>query len=193
MEAPLTPSGGRGEMALSLPRCSRLFFLHSEIGQDDGARCSDCPTGACSSQLYSTKCLYFNGHRHWSGASGRRVSFKLPWLCEQLWLSSSRSRARAGGSSVLTVEDSPTVVRGWRATTAARAAQRLAPGRAKSQVPRDARYWCPYQRRCDNAGAMTLSHKRAPPARATNPKTGGRLTQETAGSNPTTGQAAVIF
>ena len=36
-------------------------------------------------------------------------------------------------------------------------------------------------------------HKRAPPARATNPKTGGRLTQETAGSNPTTGQAAVIF
>ena len=53
-----------------------------------------------------------------TGASGRRVSFKLPWLGEQLWLSSSRSRAQAGGSSVLTVEDSPTVVRGWRATTA---------------------------------------------------------------------------
>ena len=54
--------------------------------------------------------------------------------------------------------------------------QCLAPGRAKSQLTRDASYWCPYQRRCGNAGTVTLSHKRAPPARATNPQTGGRLT-----------------
>ena len=40
---------------------------------------------------------------------------------------------------------------------------------------------------------MVLSHKRAPPARATNPKTGGRLTQAPVGTNPTTGQAVVIF
>ena len=34
MEAPLTPSGGRGDMAMSHPRCARPFCLHSEIGQD---------------------------------------------------------------------------------------------------------------------------------------------------------------
>ena len=60
------PSGGRGEMAMSHPRCARLFFLHSEPGQDAPARRSVCPTGACSSQLYSAKCMYFNGHRHFS-------------------------------------------------------------------------------------------------------------------------------
>ena len=60
------PFGGRGERAMSPPRCARLFFLHSELGQDAGARCSVCPTGACSSQLYSAKCLYLTGHRHWS-------------------------------------------------------------------------------------------------------------------------------
>ena len=38
------PSGGRGEMAMSHPRCARLFFLHRELGQDVGARCSVCPT-----------------------------------------------------------------------------------------------------------------------------------------------------
>ena len=101
------PSGGRGEMATSHPRCARLFFLHSEPGQDAPARCSVCPTGACSSQMYSAKCFNFNGHRHWShssqghkagtltaldtGASGRSVSFKL------VRPSSSRNRARASG------------------------------------------------------------------------------------------------
>ena len=71
--------------------------------------------------------------------------------------------------------------------------QRLAP-RAKSQVPRDARYWCTYRRHPGNAGPSPVSsHKRAPPARATNPETGGRLTQAPAGTNPKTGQAAVIF
>ena len=60
------PFGGRGEMAMSPPRCARLFFLHSELAQDAGARCSVCPTGSCSSQLYSAKCLYLTGHRHWS-------------------------------------------------------------------------------------------------------------------------------
>ena len=65
MEAPLTPPGGRGEMAISHPRCARLFILHSEIGQD-AARSSVCPTGACSSQRHSAKCFNFNGHRQWS-------------------------------------------------------------------------------------------------------------------------------
>ena len=37
---------------------------------------------------------------------------------------------------------------------------------------------------------LTSGH---PPQRATNPKTGGRLTQAPAGTNPTTGQAAVYF
>ena len=60
------PSRGRGEMAMSHPRCARLLFLHSEPGQDAPARRSVFPTGACSSQLFSAKCLYFNGHRHWS-------------------------------------------------------------------------------------------------------------------------------
>ena len=40
---------------------------------------------------------------------------------------------------------------------------------------------------------MYPRRKRAPPARATNPKTGGRLTQAPAGTNPTTGQAVVFF
>ena len=40
---------------------------------------------------------------------------------------------------------------------------------------------------------MIPRRKRAPPARATNPKTGGRLTQSPAGTNPKTGQAADIF
>ena len=51
------PFGCRGEMALSPPRCARLFFLHSETGQN--APASVCPTGACSSLLYSAKCLFF--------------------------------------------------------------------------------------------------------------------------------------
>ena len=50
---------GRGEMAMSPPRCARLFCLSSEIGQDAPARRSVCPTGAFSSQLYNAKCLYF--------------------------------------------------------------------------------------------------------------------------------------
>ena len=40
---------------------------------------------------------------------------------------------------------------------------------------------------------MVFTHKRAPPARATNTKTGGRLTQAPAGTNPTTGQGAAFF
>ena len=38
------------EMAMSPPRCARLFSPHSDFSQDVGARCSECPTGACSSQ-----------------------------------------------------------------------------------------------------------------------------------------------
>ena len=44
------PFRGRGEMAMSPPRCARLFFLHRELDQNIGARCSECPTVACSSQ-----------------------------------------------------------------------------------------------------------------------------------------------
>ena len=68
------PSRGRGEMAMSHPRCARLFFLHSEPSQDAPARRSVFPTGACSSQLYSAKCLFFNGHRHWSRRPQPRAS-----------------------------------------------------------------------------------------------------------------------
>ena len=65
--------------------------------------------------------------------------------------------------------------------------QRLAPDRECT------RYWWTYQRRRGNAGTMVLTHQRAPPARATNPKIGGRLTQAPVGTNPTTCQAAVTF
>ena len=113
LQRPLTPSGGRGEMAMSHPRCARLFFLHSEPSQEAPARHSVCPTGACSSQLYSAKCLFFNGHRHWS----RRP----------------QPRGSGGGAE-------------RRTTFPSHETQRLAPGRAKSQVPRDARCWWTYQR-----------------------------------------------
>ena len=56
-----------------------------------------------------------------------------------------------------------------------------------------ARYRCTYRRHHGNAGSMVLSHKRAPPTRATNPQTGGRLTQAPAGTNPKTGQAPFLF
>ena len=70
---------------MSHPRCARLFFLHSELGQDAGARCSECPTGA-QFPTYSAKCLVLlTCHQDDTGASGRRASFKLPG-----WLSSSR-------------------------------------------------------------------------------------------------------
>ena len=61
------PFGGRGGMAMSHPRCARLSFLHSEIGQD--APASVCLTGACSSLLYSAKCLFLSGIV--TGAAGR--------------------------------------------------------------------------------------------------------------------------
>ena len=59
--------------------------------------------------------------------------------------------------------------------------QRLAQVRAKSQVPRDARYWWTYQRHRGNVGTMLLTQKRAPLAkggqsqnwRATDPSTSG--------------------
>ena len=56
---------------------------------------------------------------------------------------------------------------------------RLAPGRAKSQVPRDARYWWTYQRHRGNAGTMVLTHKRAPPPPP--PPRKGRPTPKLAG------------
>ena len=110
---PLWGSRGDGHVASSL--CTTLLPAQR-------AR----PGRWCTLLRLSHRCVQFptfgfltlTCHRDDTGASGRRVSFKLPWLSEQLWLSSSRSRARAGGSSVLTVEDSPTVVRGWRATIA---------------------------------------------------------------------------
>ena len=43
-----------------------------------------------------------------------------------------------------------------------------------------------YRRYCGNTGAKVLIHERVPPARATNPKTGGRSTQVPAGT-PNTG------
>ena len=103
---------------------------------------------------------------------------------------------------MLTVEDRPRGCGGPQLLTKGHGAveafpshetQRLATERAKSQAPRDARCWWTYQRHRGNAGTMVLTHNRAPPARATNPKTGGRLTQAPAGSNPTTGQAAFFF
>ena len=45
----------------------------------------------------------------------------------------------------------------------------------------------------EQRSGVTTQNRRAPPARATNPRTGGRLTQRPAGTNPRTGQAAVIF
>ena len=48
-----TRFGGRGEMAMSPPRCARLFSPHGDFSQDVGARCSKCPTGACSSQHFA--------------------------------------------------------------------------------------------------------------------------------------------
>ena len=58
---------------MSHPRCARLFFLHSDFCQDVGARCSDCPTEACSSPrtVWTLTC-----HRDDTGVSGRKVSFK---------------------------------------------------------------------------------------------------------------------
>ena len=45
----------------------------------------------------------------------------------------------------------------------------------------------------EQRSGVTTQDRRAPPARATNPRTGGRLTQRPAGSNPRTGQAAVLL
>ena len=45
----------------------------------------------------------------------------------------------------------------------------------------------------EQRSGVTTQDRRAPPARATNPRTGLRLTQKQAGFNPRTGQAAVIF
>ena len=186
MEAPLTPSGGRGEMAMSPPRCALPFSLHGDFSQHVGARCSDCPTGACSSQR-----SVFN----FNVSQGLLVVGCLL----RGWLSSSRVGSSGSCESRLrqnTAREGMGAVCSQRATVEAfpiHETQRLAPGRAKSQVPRDARYWWTYQRHRGNVGTMVLSHKRAPPARATNTKTGGRLTQAPAGTNPTTGQAAVYF
>ena len=57
------PFGGRGEMAMSPPRCARLLFLQSDFGQDVGARCSDCPTSARSSQRKARSVGKFNVSR----------------------------------------------------------------------------------------------------------------------------------
>ena len=76
-------------------------------------------------------------------------------------------------------------------------AMRPSVSRQGGQSPRHreyVRYWWSYQRHHGNAGTLVLTHKRVPPpARATNPKNGVRLTQAPAGTNPTTGQAAVYF
>ena len=137
---------------MSHPRCPRLFFLHSELGQDAGARCS-------VRAVPNVRFLTLTCHGDDTGASGRGVSFKLPG-----WLSSSR------------VGSSGSCESRFRQNTA-----REGMGAAKSQVG-DARYWCSYQQHRGNAGTQVSSHKRAPPARATNPKTGGRLTQAPAGT-----------
>ena len=154
-------SSSANPLAMSPPRCARLFSPHSDFSQDFGARCSGCPTGACISQRKARSVWNFNS------VSGRRVSFL-----------SSYGRARARVSSMLTVEDRSRGCGGLQLLTKGHGAvdafpsnetQRLAPGRAKSQVPRDARCWCSYQRHGGNAGTMVLTHKRAPPAGATNP------------------------
>ena len=49
----------------------------------------------------------------------------------------------------------------------------------------DPRYWCSYQRRCVNAGPKGSKQERAPPRRATNPKTGGRRPEERSSSQVT--------
>ena len=48
-----------------------------------------------------------------------------------------------------------------------------------------------YRRHRVNTGTMVLTHKRAPPARATNPQTGGLLAQAPVGTNPTTGDGVL--
>ena len=50
-----------------------------------------------------------------------------------------------------------------------------------------------YRQYCVNAGARTLTHERVPSARATNPRTGGRPTQEPSGTIPSTGQVPRYF
>ena len=55
------------------------------------------------------------------------------------------------------------------------------------------RHWWTYRQQCVNAGARTLTHERVPSATATNPRTGGRPTQEPAGTIPSTGQVPRYF
>ena len=95
-------------MAMLPPRCARLFSPHSDFSQDVGARCSGCPTGACSSQRKAQSASgrrvslvpnmkremfgTLTRHQDDTGFSRRRVSFKL------VRPTSSRNRARAGVS-----------------------------------------------------------------------------------------------
>ena len=58
------------------------------------------------------------------------------------------------------------------------------PGRAKSQVPRDARYWWTYERHRGNAGTMVLIHQRAPPAKGDHPQNWPATDPSTSGQQP---------
>ena len=39
-------------------RCALPFSPHSDFSQDVGARCSECPTGACNSQR-EARCVWY--------------------------------------------------------------------------------------------------------------------------------------
>ena len=94
---------------------------------------------------------------------------------------------------MLTVEDRPRGCGGPQLLTKGHGAvealpshetQRLAPGKAESQVPRDARYWWTYQRHRGNVGTMLLTHKRAPPAKGDQPQNWRATDPSTSGHQP---------
>ena len=122
MQSPLAPLGSRGDGNVASSLCTSLFSLHGDISQYVGARCTVCPTGACSSQRYSGK--VFLSFR------AQRVRTLLVYVPAALW-------------------------------------------------------------ECWDQGVV--SQAGTPLQGLTNPKTGGRLTQAPAGTNPTTGSRPPLF
>ena len=167
------PFGCRGEMAVSPPRCARLFSPHTDFSQDVGARFAQSvpqvravPNG--KREVFGT----LTCHRDDTGVSGRGVSLKL------VRPSSSRNRARSGVSSMLTVGRPPARV--WRATTAHKGSW----CRGVISKPRDARYWWTCQRHRGNVGTMLLTRKRAPTVKGDQPQNWRATDPSTSGHQP---------
>ena len=147
------PFGGRREMAMSPHRCALPFSLHGDFSLVHVAQSvpqvREVPNG-----LFST----LTCHRDDTGASGRRVSFKLPgWLSSFAKSSTSKwNTARKGAEC----HCSQRVMVPWRHFQA----MRPSVSRRGGQSPRYreyARYWWTYQRYRGNAGTKVSSHKRA--------------------------------